>query len=286
MACQPASVKFQLRRATSSNWTFVNPILKAGEPGFESDSYKLKIGDGVNTWINLPYSSGKTAVGPTGSVQYTDGQGNFLGDSGFVYTSGVSGNVNLRGDLLPSQDAVYTLGSSGKRWSEVYVGHGTINIAGPVGSTAVGLIGTDDNSIIYTSFGFATPFINIGPEQGVTLNQGNVGGWAVGPTGKAFTKDYDLIAQEKLVGVTFPAGLTGPRYSLIKHPAPETITDASGSYGSTGQVLSSNGSSLLWISPPVGITGPTGPVTSYIFDGGNAQSSYIVGPVFDCGSAN
>jgi hypothetical protein len=273
-------VKFQLRRSTSSNWTYTNPILKAGEPGFESDSYKLKIGDGVNRWNTLPYL-GK-AQGPTGSIQYTDGRGNFLGDSGLVYNPGVSGNVQLRGDFLPSIDGIYNLGSISQRWSEINVGHGTINIAGPSGSTAVGLIGTDNNSIVYTSFGFATPFINIGPEQGITLSQGNVGGWVIGPTGKAFSSNYDLIAQEKLVGASFPAGLTGPRYSLIKNISPETIIDSYSKFGSTGQVLSSNGTKLQWTS----VIGPTGPVTSYIFDGGNAQSSYIVGPAFDCGSAN
>jgi hypothetical protein len=280
MACQPSSVKFQLRRSTSSNWTYTNPILKAGEPGFESDSYKLKIGDGVNRWNTLPYL-GK-AQGPTGSIQYTDGRGNFLGDSGLVYNSGVSGNVQLRGDFLPAADALYNLGSISQRWSEINVGHGTINIAGPSGSTAVGLIGTDNNSIVYTSFGFATPFINVGPEQGITLSQGNVGGWVIGPTGKAFSSNYDLIAQEKLVGLSFPAGLTGPRYSLIKNISPETIIDSYSKFGSTGQVLSSNGTKLQWTS----VIGPTGPVSSYIFDGGNAQSSYIVGPAFDCGSAN
>jgi hypothetical protein len=35
----------------------------------------------------------------------------------------------------------------------------------------------------------------------------------------------------------------------------------------------------------LGTTGPTGPTTSYKFDGGDAQSSYILGPAFDCGNA-
>jgi hypothetical protein len=85
MACQPASVKFQLRRATSSNWTVVNPILKAGEPGFESDSYKLKIGDGVNTWATLPYLS--KAQGPTGSQ----------GIQGVTGTQGPTGSQGIQG---------------------------------------------------------------------------------------------------------------------------------------------------------------------------------------------
>ena len=280
MACPPSNVKFQLRRATSFNWTSTNPILKAGEPGFEIDTQKLKIGDGTTTWINLPYIV--ESQGIQGSVQYSDGQGNFKGDTGLVYTTGTTGNLKITGDLIPSSDNQYNLGSITNRWSEINIGHGTINIAGPLGSSAVGLIGTDSNSIVYTSTGFATPFINIGPQQGITLNEGNIGGWVIGPTGIAFTSNYDLIAQEKLTTVSYPAGLTGPTYSILKYISPITITDSLQSVGTSGQVLSSTGAGLEWTT----VIGPTGPVTSYIFDGGNAQSNYSVGPAFDCGSAN
>ena len=32
-----------------------NPVLSAGEPGFELDTGKLKIGDGSTYWNDLPY---------------------------------------------------------------------------------------------------------------------------------------------------------------------------------------------------------------------------------------
>ena len=38
---------FLLRRGTTEAWNRVNPVLKYGEPGFEKDTNKLKIGDGV-----------------------------------------------------------------------------------------------------------------------------------------------------------------------------------------------------------------------------------------------
>lgn len=46
---------FQLKRGSSSRWVELNPILQQGEPGFEIDTGKLKIGNGVDTWINLSY---------------------------------------------------------------------------------------------------------------------------------------------------------------------------------------------------------------------------------------
>lgn len=45
----------QQRRGTAEQWTTANPVLAAGEIGFETDTSKFKIGDGVNTWDNLIY---------------------------------------------------------------------------------------------------------------------------------------------------------------------------------------------------------------------------------------
>lgn len=53
---------FQLRRGTSEAWNRVNPVLAYGEPGFEKDTNKLKIGDGVKAWQSLPYYSGAYEV--------------------------------------------------------------------------------------------------------------------------------------------------------------------------------------------------------------------------------
>jgi hypothetical protein len=45
----------QQKRGTSSRWTSTNPILLAGEIGVETDTNKLKIGDGTTSWNNLDY---------------------------------------------------------------------------------------------------------------------------------------------------------------------------------------------------------------------------------------
>ena len=45
----------QLKRGTAARWFELNPILAAGEPGFEYDTKKLKIGDGSTAWMDLPY---------------------------------------------------------------------------------------------------------------------------------------------------------------------------------------------------------------------------------------
>lgn len=40
---------------TRSQWAAINPVLLAGEPGLESDTENLKIGDGKTAWSGLPY---------------------------------------------------------------------------------------------------------------------------------------------------------------------------------------------------------------------------------------
>lgn len=45
----------QLKRGTAARWVELNLVLAAGEPGFEYDTKKLKIGDGVTAWNDLPY---------------------------------------------------------------------------------------------------------------------------------------------------------------------------------------------------------------------------------------
>ena len=54
---------FQFKRGTAQRWIEVNPILKQGEPGFEYDTGKLKLGDGVRHWLELDYvNSGKEEI--------------------------------------------------------------------------------------------------------------------------------------------------------------------------------------------------------------------------------
>jgi len=81
----PASTIIQLRRGTAASWTSANPILAQGEEGYETDTGKIKIGDGVTAWASLPYG------GPIGPAQtnviesYGDGS-----DGNVTISSGVT----------------------------------------------------------------------------------------------------------------------------------------------------------------------------------------------------
>ena len=51
------SVQFQLRNSTKSEWDTLNPRLAVGEPGIETDTGKVKFGNGIDTWSTLSYYS-------------------------------------------------------------------------------------------------------------------------------------------------------------------------------------------------------------------------------------
>lgn len=51
----PVVTQVQVRRGTASEWTSANPTLASGEWGFETDTLKVKIGNGATAWTSLAY---------------------------------------------------------------------------------------------------------------------------------------------------------------------------------------------------------------------------------------
>lgn len=55
MADNVISVKLRTRYDTAANWISNNPVLLSGELGIESDTLKMKVGNGSTSWISLAY---------------------------------------------------------------------------------------------------------------------------------------------------------------------------------------------------------------------------------------
>jgi len=51
------ATRMQQRRGTAAQWTAANPILAAGEIGFETDTSRFKMGNGSSNWASLTYFS-------------------------------------------------------------------------------------------------------------------------------------------------------------------------------------------------------------------------------------
>ena len=55
MATNSVRVTLQIRHDEAADWTTRNPILAQGEYGLETDTFLIKVGDGVTAWRNLRY---------------------------------------------------------------------------------------------------------------------------------------------------------------------------------------------------------------------------------------
>ena len=54
------ATKLQIRNDSSENWLEVNPILDMAEIGYETTTNKIKVGDGMTAWKELPYLKGES----------------------------------------------------------------------------------------------------------------------------------------------------------------------------------------------------------------------------------
>lgn len=61
------SITMQQKRGTAAEWAAANPILLAGEIGFETDTNKMKVGNGTNNWNDLDYLVGSETNDATAS---------------------------------------------------------------------------------------------------------------------------------------------------------------------------------------------------------------------------
>jgi hypothetical protein len=69
------------RRGTASAWTSVNPVLDAGEFGYESDTTKFKIGDGSTAWNSLSYTTAVVSTIPASGLTGTTLASNVVSSS-------------------------------------------------------------------------------------------------------------------------------------------------------------------------------------------------------------
>lgn len=103
------SVKIQVKRSTASSWTSVNPILDAGEIGYETDTGYFKIGNGSTAWNSLAYTVSQSlnaSASPTFAALTTTG--NLVVGGNFT----VNGNSTiLNTETLTVEDNIIVLNS-------------------------------------------------------------------------------------------------------------------------------------------------------------------------------
>lgn len=96
--------RFQIRRGTAAQWTTSNPVLAAGEQGFETDTRKSKVGDGTTAWTSLAYTDGGTGGNSFGTIAVS-GQSNVVADQvndilTLIAGGGITITTNAAGDSI------------------------------------------------------------------------------------------------------------------------------------------------------------------------------------------
>jgi len=140
----------QQRRGTAEQWTSANPILAAGEIGFETDTGAFKIGNGSSTWSALKYFT--DASGAPELLDTLNELAAALGDDPQYLSNHVSATTNVHG--IANTQNLATLDDVSDAVSNAEVDQSTLAGAGidwnvgtnqfDIDSTVVTLTGTQE----------------------------------------------------------------------------------------------------------------------------------------------
>jgi hypothetical protein len=207
------TVKIQVRRGTASAWTSANPTLSAGEIGFETDTLKIKIGDGTTAWTSLGYTTS--------------------GAAGYATTATAGGTTTL------------TVSSA---YAQFFTGSANQTVVLPVASTMTlgGSFYINNNSTGTLTFNSSGGNLVVSIPANTTvqitciLNSGTTAAsWDADYTGATtITGTGSLVLS---TGASF-SGATATNLTLAG-----TLT-ANSSAGTSGQVLTSTGTGVQWAS--------------------------------------
>jgi hypothetical protein len=192
----------KLRRDTAANWASVNPTLASGEPGLETDTLKIKYGNGSTAWNSLSYAGGSSTYAlPTASTTTLGGvkvDGTSITINGGVISSsggggGGAGTVQSgsAGSLAYYPNSTNVVDdASGLTWNSV---DNTFTIAGTTilqQSSEVFVVKTGATGIVTHDFSGGAIWFHTGVASGFTANFTNI------PTGNNIATVVTLVVSQ------------------------------------------------------------------------------------------
>lgn len=184
----PVVTQFQFRRGTAAQWTSTNPTLGAGEPGYETDTGKFKIGNGSTAWNSLAYTGAGTVTSVTAGTGLSGGaitsSGTIAIDSTVVTLTGTQTLTNKTATGLVYTQTLLTPSFTTNAYTLVLGDQGDILLASN-GSTA-GTINIPTNASVAFPIGTQITIIQTGSGQ-LTIQAASSGTTTVASTGATST---------------------------------------------------------------------------------------------------
>ena len=123
MASNSVRVTLQIRHDEAADWVTRNPVLAQGEYGLETDTFLIKVGDGVTDWRNLRYLNKLNA---TYFKYMTDGSLTFS-DSFAETINNIIANAGGDAHLVINDDPVEPTDPVNLRYLEQAIAEAIIN---------------------------------------------------------------------------------------------------------------------------------------------------------------
>jgi hypothetical protein len=150
----PDSLRTQTQTALVSGWPMAIQTLATVADGESIDVRTtvpvgaFAIGPEMSLFLMAVTNTGSSGnvapSGPTGAIQFNAGAGLFGGSANLVLTDN---DMEINGNINPIEDNTYTLGTSEKRWANVWVGPGSVHISNTESNTSVALT-VDGNALV------------------------------------------------------------------------------------------------------------------------------------------
>lgn len=206
----------QLKRGNTNNWRKLKKPLAAGQPGYDKDKHKIKIGDGESTWGSLPYASGLSAEEILDSEKDAKSKNLLDPEDKTLITYGTeSPNKGTIGqlylqyyDTAPEVDYVVSYGTDGiwtyQKWhSGIAKCWGTLTLETAI-KTAFEGVALYHNNKIMKNEAYPFTFVNT-PSETATLGSPAGVVWLAGKSKNTKSKSgaYSLISPDKLASAKY-----------------------------------------------------------------------------------
>jgi hypothetical protein len=224
MANQTIRVRHQQRSDTATNWATVNPVLMFGEIGYESNTSRLKIGDGTSSWNALSYVLGNTGADGTRWFNITNATMPAGARVNDIVLNGTAASITVGAVVLAvgeystiTNTAPYTLnatkgnirGAQGTNGTTPTLNVGTVTTVDPITAPTI----TDGGTATARTFNFNIPAAaRIHQTNAAPLGTlGRQGDWHINTTTWVMSEKTGAAAWMERLNIRGGAGTNGTK---------------------------------------------------------------------------